>query len=416
MQMRRREFLLGAMAASAVPGMATAGAGDVSEVERETFDPSGLIRVKPHLQLLGERELGVVWATARPATGTVEWSQDGGKSWTLARNECDGLLVDANDRIHRLVIGGYNPVRPLAYRVRSKAFKSFGAYKVEYSGEEGTAEGEIGALVPADGTLSFAVLNDVHQHPEVYKALAPALSGGLSFTVFNGDILNEVEGEDQIQRHLLAPLAYCAARTKAPMWYLRGNHETRGPYARHLRDYLALQNGRFYGAVTLGGVRFVFIDTGEDKPDDHWAYSGLTDFDHYVDTETDWLRREFASDAWTKARFRIAFMHIPPDADFDNGKKKFAWKPWPDRHARLCKALAAAKPSLVFGAHMHQRHHDLGIPRRPYPLVVGGGMSVADAEEIRRPTLTRCDVTGSGLRVRQVTTDGKTVADFKVNE
>ena len=63
--------------------------------------------------------------------------------------------------------------------------------------------------------------------------------------------------------------------------YVRGNHETRGRFARSLHDYIATPNGKFYYSFDAGPVHFVVLDTGEDKEDSHPAYSGLTDFTGY---------------------------------------------------------------------------------------------------------------------------------------
>ena len=66
-----------------------------------------------------------------------------------------------------------------------------------------------------------------------------------------------------------------ATLANAPLFYVRGNHELRGRFARHLRDYLPLQDGRYYGAVTAGAARFVFLDTGESENGDTAKNAGL---------------------------------------------------------------------------------------------------------------------------------------------
>ena len=377
-------------------------------VERETISTNAFISVKPHLQLMGETSVGVVWTTREKADGWVEWSQDGGATWRKAWNQRDGLKVDANDRIHKIVVGGYDPTKPLKYRVRSRAYKSFGPYKVVHSGEAGTYEGGINAVLTADGTLSFAVFNDVHGYLETYPKLfgIKEAAEGLSFTVFNGDIMSHIEDRESLERGLLGPLAYCAAHTQAPMWYLRGNHETRGAYARHLRDHLALQNDRYYGAVTLGRTRFVFLDTGEDKEDGHWAYSGLVDFDGYLVEQTAWLKREVESPAWKNAKFRVVFTHIPPDVRL---KDKKVWKQPMERIRALHDVLERAGTTLVVGAHLHKPVMVPAGDVHPYAQVVGGGC----LSDMRHPgheaTLTRCDVFEDRIVVRQFTTSGREI-------
>ena len=380
-------------------------------VERETISDSALISVKPHLQLMGETSVGVVWTTRVKADGWVEWSQDGGATWRKAWNQRDGLKVDANDLIHKIVVKGYDPAKPLKYRVRSRAYKSFGRKKVEHSGEEGMHEGAINAVLPADGKLSFAIFNDVHGILETYpKMLAvKAATESLSFTVFNGDIMSSVDDPEGLERGLLGPLAYCAARTQAPMWYLRGNHETRGAYARHLRDHLALQNDRYYGAVTLGRTRFVFLDTGEDKADDHAEYSGLVDFDGYLAEQREWLKREVESAAWKNAKFRVVFTHIPPDHRVGHE----IWRQKLPRIRALHDVLEKARTTLVVSAHRHTHMLRPAGDVHPYAQAAGGG-TLRDKGGCHEATLMRCDVLEDRIVVRQFLANGREIERMEV--
>ena len=386
-----------------------------TEVERETISTNALISVKPHLQLMGETSVGVVWTTREKADGWVEWSQDGGETWRTAWNQRDGLKVDANDRIHKIVVEGYDPAKPLKYRVRSRAYKSFGPYKVVHSGVEGMHEGGINAVLPSNGVLSFAVFNDVHGYLETYPKMLrnKEAAKGLSFTVFNGDIMSHVDDPESLERGLLGPLAYCAAHTQAPMWYLRGNHETRGAYARHLRDHLALQNDRYYGAVTLGRTRFVFLDTGEDKTDGHASYSGLVDFEGYLAEQTAWLKREVESPAWKTAKFRVVFSHIPPDVRLMNKEIKLWKQPLP-RIRALHDVLERAGTTLVVGAHMHMRALRPSGDLHPYAQVAGGGTIKDWTGGYHEATLTRCDVHEDRIVVRQFGSDGREIERMDV--
>ena len=402
--MNRREFLTGAVFTAAAAAWAEKAPAPkkkqpvklppAPEVMAK-LHPKQLISVDPHVQLLGSDVFAVVWMTREKANGWVDWSQDGGQTWKRAWNQRDGLLVDAYDTIHKIIVRGYDPTRPLQYRVTSRAFTNFGPYKVAYSGEEDTRVGKLNALLPADGSFSFAMFNDVHNNIALFPAFAKQLTG-LSFTVFAGDIMSYVDSEAGIQRDLLAPLAFCAERSQAPMWYLRGNHETRGNFARHLRDYIAQQDGHFYGALSFGAARLVFLDTGEDKLDTSPSYSGMVDFESYLAEQTAWLTREVASDAWKKAKFRIAVMHIPPHLRYPN---KRDYHQSLDRINKLHAVLDTAQTSLVLGAHLHLAGMD-NRKQHPYLFVVGGGPSP------ERATLTRCDVKGNTLTVRQFNIKG----------
>lgn len=420
--MKRRSFLLGGIAAATgVASAAPAGKGKstgVAEkskpvklptaVEAAAMPTEGLFLVRPHLQLLGEKSAAVVWMTKRPATGFVEWSQDGGASWRTAWDEKDGLR-DAGSRTHIATLRGFDPARPVTYRACSQETPHVFAYKTFFKGEVEKVESTLAALVPADGKVSFAMFNDVHCNHAVYSTLLEKIKKPVNFSVFAGDIMNSTDSEDCVVRNLLAPLSYVSDRTGAAMWYLRGNHETRGGYARQLRNHLALPGGLFYGAVTLGAGRIAFIDSGEDKEDDHREYSGIVDFDRYIDSQIEWLRDEFASDAWRNAAFRIAVMHIPPPGfrKLDGGM----WNGATKRMRRLAEVLKTSKVSLVMAAHLHSSANADPTKECPYPVVVGGGNQLFTPEQrqkhpYRDATLTRCTYDSRKLVVEQYTSDG----------
>lgn len=418
--MKRRSFLLGSIAAAgaavAAPAQKKSAKNAAKKevkpptaVEAATMPAEGLFMVKPHLQLLDEKSAAVVWMTKRPATGFVEWSQDNGASWKTAWDEKDGLR-DAGSRVHVATLRGFKPSMPVVYRACSQETPHVFAYKTFFKGDVEKIESKLAPLVPADGTVSFAMFNDVHCNHAIYSTLLDNVKKPVNFTVFAGDIMNSTDSEACVVHNLLAPLAYVSDKTGAAMWYLRGNHETRGGYARHLRKHLALPGGLFYGAVTLGAGRIAFIDTGEDKEDDHREYSGIVDFDHYLDSQIEWLEDEFASEAWRNAAFRIAVMHIPP-----SGCKKLdggMWNGGTRRHKRLCNTLKKSNVSLVLAAHLHSCANSDPNKFCPYPVVVGGGCNILSPEKrIKHPfadaTLTHCSYNKEKLVVQQYTSDGK---------
>jgi len=411
--MRRREFLFGSLAAASAPSLLAdakqvkKGATPTSEVEAFAMPKEGLFAVKPHLQLLNEHSAAIVWMTAKKATGYVEWSQDGGKTWRTTWTETDGLL-DAGCTLHRTVLTGFDPSKPVKFRVCSKENPMIFPYRAEFEGDVRKLEGELAPILPADGKVTFAMFNDVHQRLETYPELLAHLKEPVNFTVFAGDIANYVDNEREIAHNLLAPFAYVSDRTHAAMWYLRGNHETRGGFSRRLRDYLALPNGHYYGAVTLGAARLVFIDTGEDKENKHREYAGLVDFDSYLERQMDWLRDEFASAAWKGARHRIAVMHIPPAAvkRLDGN----TWGPSTRRMLKLSKMMVGAKPSLVLSAHLHRSANDDATAARPYPVIGGGGAKPL-SEDKRHwygdPTVTVCSYDANEIVVSQTNTRGE---------
>ena len=60
-----------------------------------------------------------------------------------------------------------------------------------------------------------------------------------------------------------------------PLIFARGNHDTRGSFAREIERYVPIEEGRFYYTRDVGPVHLLIIDTGEDKPDSTQVYARL---------------------------------------------------------------------------------------------------------------------------------------------
>lgn len=411
--MNRRDFLkLSTMAAAAAPVITALGApAKKPDAKPQTPKGAALFKVKPYVQLFDEDKVCMSWMTAEKTTGYVTWSQDGWKTKNRAWDEKDGLL-DANFLVHRATIEGFDPKKPLLYRIHSRPFDKFGPYGVRYSAPEETLDGEMKELLPKNGIVSWAMLNDVHENTTVFRKYIPHMNDVNGFCCMNGDIMNYVESENGVIGCLTKPFSWIAEQNKLPVWYLRGNHETRGCFARNMRDYLALKNDRYYGAATLGGVRFAFLDSGEDKPDTNGQYSGLVAFDRYLEAQNKWLEREVNSPEWKKARARIVFRHIP----FALGPRnsKYGWKHKLPRLYDMEDILNKANVTFGLCAHIHRRDWYLPHEDRPFPVVVGSGPNLGHPDKRSDATLTKCYFDGRNIRVVQIDQIGRKVLDRKV--
>lgn len=397
--MNRREFLTGTLSAAVVAG-ASGAKGAEQGAPAKAAEP--LFATKPHAQLMAPDVVALVWETSVQATGRVTWRQGENEAWREGWWETDGFK-DANDTKHRAVLEGVDSSKPIWFRVHSRAIAENKAYWVKYAGEEETYEGQLDPFLSDPTAFSFAMVNDVHAHVDTYPKLLRFLERPVAFTAFAGDIIRESWSADYVRQKLIVPLGDWTEASRAPIWYVRGNHETRAGYARHLRDHLALQHDHYYGAVTFGETRIVFLDTGEDKEDSHREYFGTVAFDHYLACQTDWLKREVASDAWMKARHRIVIGHIPPFVRKTGNGQSF--DPFQPRLRALFKVLETAKVSLFCAGHLHRSGFEAPIPERPYPIIIGGGQAT-DKIAWAQPTLTRLDVSAKGLRIRQWRIDG----------
>ena len=266
-----------------------------------------------------------------------------------------------------------------------------------------------GCLSRRGEAVSFAMFNDVHEHLDYFAKLAAHGGDACDFAVFAGDILNDVRADGSVKRLLVEPMAGVSRRFGAPVHFVRGNHETRGPEAGGLWRSLGYSEPVYYSAKTLGGVRFVFLDTCESRPNEQLAREGRANFDEYLGAEKAWLEREIASRAWREAHARIAFMHIPPPVR--NVDRTSSDRVPVLRSTRVKAVLAlqdvllSAGTTAVFAGHIHMGSFDMPTDERPYPVIVGGGSRV-DPVYPTEPLLTRCNIVRGEFVVRQISLDG----------
>ena len=169
---------------------------------------------------------------------------------------------------------------------------------------------------------------------------------GVDFVVLNGDIINDCITEQQAFR---AFYDVCAERFGAsiPLVFVRGNHETRGPWARRLREVVPGRGGEYYYSFPHGGAHFTVMDSGEDKPDGNKEYAGLVEFGSFRDQQTRWFKADLASEAAEAARWKIMLTHQLPAFEPGDG---FGMK----EVRRLWQPLAeAAGAQLWLSGHTH---------------------------------------------------------------
>ncbi|MEN6307220.1 MAG: FN3 domain-containing metallophosphoesterase family protein [Anaerohalosphaeraceae bacterium] len=355
----------------------------------------------PYLQNPSKTSMTIMWMTDSKCTSWVEYgpTQSLGQKAFSSRHG----LIDADQTIHRITIDGLPPETAYQYRVCSREILKFKPYKVTYGQ---TLTGDVyrfKTLSKNKPDFSFIVLNDIHQRDDILAGLIKQSSSKpYDLAFLNGDILSDIEDSSQIIDHVLKPCSELFAKT-IPFIYVRGNHETRGKFARMLPEYLAMPNDRFYYAFDHGPVRFIVMDGGEDKTDDNAAYSGLVDFDRYRIQQKQWLQSEIQSNAFKKALFKIVVVHMPPMSS----------KQWhgSDHLYELWRPLFnEAKIDLLIAGHTHQY---AVIPPQTgvcdYPVIIGGKPAEKEA------TVIRVDVTQDKLDVVMTTDEGKTVGTYQIS-
>ena len=286
----------------------------------------------------------VMWLTNRNTTGYVEYGEPGAAP-RRAFSSRHGLR-DANQRIHRVPLTGLKPGTLYRYKAVSQDILNYGANKVQYGQTASSAEFEFRTLDRRKRAFSFLMFNDIHGNATVMpELLAVAGAAPYDLVVLNGDVLSSIADERQIIAILDSAVKLFASRI--PLVWVRGNHETRGPFARVLPDYLASPGGSFYYSFDHGPAHFTVLDTGEDKADSHVEYSGLADFEAYRKGEREWLAGEVKSPAYREAAFRIGLAHMP------FAEATGPWGGTEDAYRNFGDLLNASGLDLMLSAHRH---------------------------------------------------------------
>lgn len=357
------------------------------------------IAAGPYIQSPLDGSATVAWITSRDATGWVEYGKPG-ETPRRAVASRDGL-IDAGGRVHKVPLKNLEAGAEYEYRVHAREIIEYSPYRPKFGEALASAPARF-RTARAGTAVSFLVFTDIHGHTEMFGELLKANAGRpYDFAVLAGDMLGHLESHEQV-RDFLAPAAEAFAG-RVPFFWVRGNHETRGRYARELWRYVASPGSRFYYAFDWGPVRFVVLDTGEDKEDGHQEYYGLVDFDAYRREQARWLAEEVRGEAWRKAKFRIVLAHIPFPAT--PGKE---WHGELDTYRVFAPLLNEGGADLMLSGHKHQY---AVIPPEPgrhgYAIVRGGSWNPG------RRTVVRVEVEGERLRAVILQPDGSEVGKWE---
>lgn len=370
----------------------------------ETAAPLPALVQAPYLQSVSATSVVVLWRTREPAHGWVEF----GPTPSLGHTQYASVhgLRAAKVTDHRVVLAGLQPGTSYWYQVAFKPIRNFGAYKVEFGRTERSQPVRFQMLPGPRQPVSAIVFNDLHNETALFQRLRRSLGDRpFDFSIFNGDCFADPTNAPKVLP-LLAAYTQGVEADARPVFFLRGNHETRGAYARELPAHFAWPGDQPYFAFSAGPVRFVLLDCGEDKPDEHAAYSGLVDFAAFRRAETEWLKAEVASKAYRQAAWRVLVHHIPlyrarsPGSLTNASPKAGATSPKSGAPLRVSANADATRPAALTNApsvtgpplwqetwrkllrkvdvalcgHTHSRAFlPAGSVGNPYPVFIGGG-------------------------------------------
>ena len=199
------------------------------------------------------------------------------------------------------------------------------------------------------GEIKMLTLSDVHGYGDLAKKTVYQQNITPDLILLNGDIYNYLQEKSHLQ--FIFNLAGDLSGGECPVFYLRGNHETRGKFASNLLSYLPTATGEFYYTSSYGPVRIICMDMGEDKADSHAEYGGLVEFAKHRKQELAWLKSLSYDDSYT---YTINFCHTP----FLSNNVDTNYAP----------TLSSLGVSLSIAGHTHS--NDLRVPTANIPFYV----------------------------------------------
>lgn len=344
----------------------------------------------------------------RSATGHLEYAVETGP-FRRVDAEQSGLLPFA-DHVLKFRLPPLPPGKTIRYRFTAR---TVGWVKVRqfYHGDlkvgepQTSPEYRFRTLNPAAKATTFAVWNDTHENGETLRALHEKTTAlKPDFLVWNGDQSNDVHFERDMAGQYLTPAGLSIA-DRWPLAYARGNHDVRGPAARHLPAYTGTPEDRYYYAFRSGPLAALVMDTGEDKPDDSPYFGGMAAFQPMQRRQLAWLKEVIKQPWFRQAPFKVLFCHIPLWFTRDIFPQERRWECHHFCRELWLPTLVKAGVKLVVSGHTHDYRWMPAKEGQPIAQLVGGGPQPKSA------TFIQGTATRDTLALTMSKLDGTSVAE-----
>ncbi|GAB1359616.1 metallophosphoesterase [Porphyromonadaceae bacterium] len=329
----------------------------------------------PYLQNVSSEEVTIVWMSDKPSVGWVELAPDDGSHFYAVErpryfDTKNG--VKTTSTIHSVKLKELSPNTRYRYRVYSQEVVSHEGHKVRYGDFVATNVYTKKPLVfttanPQSDQISFVMLNDIHGRNDLLERLISQCSmSATDFVLFNGDMVSVFNEENHIFDGFMDKATELFA-SEIPMYYIRGNHETRGAFATEFQRYFSPREENLYYVFRQGPVCVVVLDTGEDKPDSDIEYAGITDYDGYRSEQARWLEEVVNSPIYKEAPYKVIIAHIPPIG---------GWHGNIEIQRKFMPLLRDAKPDMMLCGHLHRLVHEKASSSNPFPIIVNPNNAV----------------------------------------
>lgn len=335
----------------------------------------------PYLQNVTSDGATVIWLTDAPSTAWVELAPcDESNFYSCERPkyyETDlGRAVVGT--VHKVRLTNLKPGTHYRYRIASEEVLDQQPYRVTYGGV--TASDvynkkplEFSTVPLKADTIRFRVVNDIHGDTDRLSKLMDGFDKSVyDFVFYNGDMVNFMADESSIVNGFINRSVDLFA-SETPFYMARGNHETRGNFAKEYMTYFPTPTGLPYYTLTAGPLFIIVLDGGEDKPDSDIEYSRTSFFDDYRRCEAEWLKTVTASDEFKHSPFKMVITHVPPINDNWHGPL----------HAKelFLPILNDAGIDLMLCGHLHRYSYcPAGTDGAEFPVIINSnkeGMDVS---------------------------------------
>lgn len=325
----------------------------------------------PYLQNVKEREATFVWESTVPSIGWVEIAPDDGSHYygEVRPRYFDTVNgVKKTDTRHVVRVSGLQPGTSYRYRVYATEVLQHEGHYVAYGHTTAT---DVYGREPLrfttsdwqQATTSFLMLNDIHGRADLMAQLLQAgRHAERDLVLFNGDMVSTMRDKAGVFEGFMNEAVRSFA-SEQPMYYARGNHETRGAFATAFQDYFSPKEPHLYYTFRQGPICFIMLDCGEDKPDSDLEYYGITDYDTYRSEQAAWLETLSQDEAFRTARFRIAVCHMPPSTRPD------VWHGQREVMEKFVPVLNRLGIDLMLCGHEHRYEFEPASQKIAFPVL-----------------------------------------------
>lgn len=360
------------------------------------------ISAGPYLQNVTPTEATFVWVTDSNALSWVEIAPDDGNHF-YAEERPKYYAVDLGRAIigtlHKVTVKGLKPGTTYRYRVCSREVLEQQPYYVAYghtvyTDVYGREPLRFRTVDPGQSDISFMIVNDIHQDSLKFVELMRNFKPGKTdFVVYNGDMLNFMDGRKRMVEGMIRPSSKQFA-SETPFYMVRGNHESRGNHALHYMDYYVTPTDKPYYTFSRGPVFFIVLDGGEDKPDSDIEYYGTSFGDDYRAEQARWLAEVVETPEFKASPYRVVLTHVPPVGDTWHGPL----------HAKqlFLPILNRAGIDLMICAHLHtSKYLAPGSEGADFPVLINSHNTALNVDaNPSQMTVTTVDRSGNTLSTR----------------